>query len=88
MCSHLCIDGKQLFCVVCGFSLQQFIFITQKCLTMQDTINPDFKLADNFTHTVNFGKVYLITINFLVDVTTSLNYLNFLRAKVNGLFCF
>lgn len=53
---------------------------------MQDTINPDFKLADNFTHTVNFGKVYLITTNFMVDVTTSLNYLNFLRAKVNGLF--
>lgn len=42
--------------VMCGLNLQQFIFIIQKCLTIQDTINPNFKLADNFTHTVSFSK--------------------------------
>lgn len=68
--------------VKCGLNLQQFIFIIQKCLKIQDTIHLDFKLPDNLTCTewASANKQYLITTNFIVNVATSFKYLNFVNS--------
>jgi len=73
---------------MCGLNLQQFIFISQECLTIQDTINPDFNLADNFKHILSFSKQrishyyqFLWWTLLLILITLIL-----LTAKVNSLF--